>query len=100
MGEKSLGNTRCAGWPDLEQACVARQRGLHSTWRGLDQEQRASRVYSPRKLDLSDPKYLHNLKCAECTRELIELRKQRDAQKGFIRDAPRISMSLITLLKI
>jgi len=38
-------------------------------------------VYSPRKLDLSDPKYLHVLKCAECTRELIELRKQRDARK-------------------
>ena len=38
-------------------------------------------VYSPRKLDLSDPKYLHVLKCAECTRELIELRKQRDARR-------------------
>jgi hypothetical protein len=38
-------------------------------------------VYSPQKLDLSDPKYLHVLKCAECTRELIELRKRRDAQK-------------------
>ena len=37
-------------------------------------------VYSPQKLDLSDPKYLHVLKCAECTRELIELRKQRDAR--------------------
>jgi hypothetical protein len=39
-------------------------------------------VYSPQKLDLSDPKYLHVLKCAECTRELIELRKQRDEQRG------------------
>jgi hypothetical protein len=38
-------------------------------------------VYSPQKLDLSDPKYLHVLKCAECTRELIELRKRRDAEK-------------------
>jgi len=38
-------------------------------------------VYSPEKLDLSDPKYLHVLKCAECTRELIELRKQRDAER-------------------
>jgi hypothetical protein len=38
-------------------------------------------VYSPRKLDLSDPKYLHVLKCAECTRELIELRKRRDAER-------------------
>ena len=38
-------------------------------------------VYTPQKLDLSDPKYLHVLKCAECTRELIELRKLRDAQR-------------------
>lgn len=38
-------------------------------------------VYSPGKLDLSDPKYLHVLKCAECTRELIELRKRRDARR-------------------
>jgi hypothetical protein len=37
-------------------------------------------VYSPQKLDLSDPKYLHVLKCAECTRDLIEFRKQRNAQ--------------------
>ena len=39
-------------------------------------------VYSPQKLDLSDPKYLHVLKCAECTRELIELRKRRNQQRG------------------
>lgn len=38
-------------------------------------------VYAPQKLDLSDPKYLHVLKCAECTRELIELRKRRDAER-------------------
>jgi hypothetical protein len=37
-------------------------------------------VYSPQKLDLSDPKYLHVLKCAECTRELIELRRLRNEQ--------------------
>ena len=35
-------------------------------------------VCSPEKLDLSDPKYLHVLKCAECTRELIELRRLRN----------------------
>lgn len=35
-------------------------------------------VYTPEKLDLSDPKYLHVLKCAECTRELIELRMLRN----------------------
>src|ERR1700692_4387053 len=39
-------------------------------------------VYTPQKLDLSDPKYLHVLKCAECTRELIELRNRRNAQTG------------------
>ncbi len=32
-------------------------------------------VFHPERLDLSDPKYLHVLKCAECTRELLELRK-------------------------
>jgi hypothetical protein len=37
-------------------------------------------VYTPEKLDLSDPKYLHVLKCAECTRELIELRRLRNEQ--------------------
>jgi hypothetical protein len=41
-------------------------------------------VFSPRSLDLSDPKYLHVLKCAECTRELIELRKQRNKQRGQV----------------
>jgi hypothetical protein len=39
-------------------------------------------VYEPEKLNLSDPKYLHVLKCAECTRELIELRKLRKMQSG------------------
>ena len=37
-------------------------------------------VYSPQNLDLSDPKYLHVLKCAEYTRELIELRRLRNEQ--------------------
>lgn len=41
-------------------------------------------VYSPQSLDLSDPKYLHVLKCAECTRELIDLRKQRNEQRGQV----------------
>ncbi len=48
----------------------------------IDHETLETWVYSPEKLDLSDPKYLHVLKCAECTRELIELRKQRDANIG------------------
>ena len=41
-------------------------------------------VYSPQKLDLSDPKYLHVLKCAECTRELIELRRLRNEQPEHV----------------
>jgi hypothetical protein len=40
-------------------------------------------VFTPEKLDLSDPKYLHVLKCAECTRELIDLRKLRNAQSEY-----------------
>jgi hypothetical protein len=39
-------------------------------------------VYAPQKLDLSDPKYLHVLKCAECTRELIELRRLRSEESA------------------
>ena len=39
-------------------------------------------VYAPEKLNLSDPKYLHVLKCAECTRELIELRRLRNEQSA------------------
>jgi hypothetical protein len=35
-------------------------------------------VETPGKLDLEDPKYLHVLRCAECTRDLIELRRLRD----------------------
>lgn len=37
-------------------------------------------VEAPGTLDLSDRKYLHILECAECTRELIELRHAREAQ--------------------
>jgi hypothetical protein len=47
----------------------------------IDYEILKTWVYSPQKLDLSDPKYLHVLKCAECTRDLIELRQQRNAQR-------------------
>lgn len=35
-------------------------------------------VETPGKLDLSDRKYLHIFECAECTRELIELRRARE----------------------
>jgi len=46
----------------------------------IDQATLKAWVYTPEKLDLSDPKYLHVLKCAECTRELIELRRLRNEQ--------------------
>lgn len=35
-------------------------------------------VETPGKLDLSDRKYLHIFECAECTHELIELRRARE----------------------
>lgn len=35
-------------------------------------------VETPERLDLSDPKYLHVFKCAECTRELRDLRRLRE----------------------
>ena len=47
-------------------------------------------VYSPEKLDLSEAKYLHVLKCAECTRELIELRKRRSEQRAQV-GVPRVA---------
>jgi hypothetical protein len=37
-------------------------------------------VAEPGKTDLSDPKFLHIFKCAECTRDLIELRRLREEQ--------------------
>ena len=37
-------------------------------------------VETPEQLDLSDPKYLHIFKCAECARELIDLRRLREAR--------------------
>jgi hypothetical protein len=40
----------------------------------LDHDTLFTFVEAPGKLDLADPKYLHIFKCAECTRELMELR--------------------------
>ena len=37
-------------------------------------------VETPEQLDLSDPTYLHIFRCAECTRELIDLRRVREAR--------------------
>ena len=36
---------------------------------------------TPREVELSDLKDLHIFKCAECTRALIELRRQREQAK-------------------
>ena len=44
----------------------------------LDQHTLRSFVEIPEKLDLVDPKYLHIFKCAECTRDLHELRRVRE----------------------
>ena len=41
-------------------------------------------VNSPEKLDLSDPKFLHVLKCAMCTWELIELRVRRSERATHV----------------
>lgn len=54
----------------------------------IDRETLKVWVSSPEKLDLSDPKYLHVLKCAECTRELIELRKERNDKRGRVQVPP------------
>ena len=47
----------------------------------LDHETLTSFVANPSELDLSDPKYLHILQCAECARDLIELRRSRDVER-------------------
>lgn len=44
----------------------------------FDQATLRTFVETPGKLDLSDRKYLHIFECAECTRELIELRRARE----------------------
>lgn len=46
----------------------------------LDRATLQTLVENPEKLNLGDPKYLHVFKCAECTRELIELRKLRNEE--------------------
>ncbi len=44
----------------------------------LDHDTLITFVEIPEKLDLADPKYLHIFKCAECTRDLRELRRVRE----------------------
>lgn len=49
----------------------------------LDRETLRIFVEDPGKLDLADPKYLHIFRCAECTRDLICLRRSRDERQGW-----------------
>jgi hypothetical protein len=44
----------------------------------LDHDTLCAFQETPEKLDLADLKYLHIFKCAECTRDLIELRRIRE----------------------
>ena len=44
----------------------------------LDRSTLIAFVEAPGKLDLEDPKYLHVFRCAECTRDLMELRRLRE----------------------
>src|ERR1700678_3133705 len=44
----------------------------------LDRATLIAFVEAPRKLDLDDPKYLHVFRCAECTLDLMELRRLRE----------------------
>jgi hypothetical protein len=73
----------------------------------LDHETLRRFVMAPEKLDLSDPKYLHIVKCAECTRELIGLRQLREAaleqesprpehkhSRSFLRPTSRVLLTL------
>ena len=46
----------------------------------LDHETLFNFVEAPGELDLTDLKYLHIFKCAECTRELMELRSIREGR--------------------
>ena len=45
----------------------------------LDHDTLQKLVMTPEALDLTDVRFLHVFKCAECTRELIELRRLREA---------------------
>ena len=44
----------------------------------LDRKILVSIVEAPEQLDLADPMYLHIFKCAECTRDLSDLRRIRE----------------------
>jgi len=46
----------------------------------LDRDLLGQIVEAPEQLDLTDPKFLHVFKCAECTRDLRELRRTREAR--------------------
>lgn len=75
----------------------------------LDHETLRQFVMVPEQLDLKDPKYLHIVKCAECTRELIELRQLREAalendsskpEKVIFRSSPLLANRLLVMLAL
>ena len=47
----------------------------------LDHATLSAFVAAPGKANLDNPKYLHIFNCAECTRDLIELRRVRESQR-------------------
>jgi hypothetical protein len=55
----------------------------------LDRSTLIAFVEAPGKLALEDPKYLHVFRCAECTRDLMELRRLREERMR--QAAPRTS---------
>jgi hypothetical protein len=59
----------------------------------LDRATLIAFVEAPGELDLEDPKYLHVFRCAECTRDLMELRRLREEriQRAARRPSPRVS---------
>lgn len=59
----------------------------------LDRQTLEEFVSCPESLDLADPKYLHVFKCAECTRDLMALRQNRQQQ---IADMSQLSSALLT----
>jgi hypothetical protein len=54
----------------------------------LDRQTLEKFVSNPESLDLADPKYLHVFKCAECTRDLMALRRSRTQQITDISPLP------------
>jgi hypothetical protein len=59
----------------------------------LDRETLRVFVEDPGKLDLADPKYLHIFRCAECTRDLMCLRRSRDERQGWSAEKSEVTLA-------